>query len=74
MKMINYIKDKSYYFTEIENIDPEDDIQIEEFGHSVIGGNFLALQHSNGYFVSFILTDYNSKHGDVYTCIYTDFK
>lgn len=68
-------KNTDYNFKQIENFAEENNYDLQEEGPGTIGKTFIVLEHNEkNIIISFILTGYNSAHGNQYTCIYSDIK
>ena len=75
--MIKELKDfekgKDYFFNkDIDEFIGEENIEVDEHGHNIIGENFLVLKENELKIVSFILSG-TTSNDYIYTCIYTDF-
>ena len=66
-------KNQDYKYETIDQFARENECEIESYGNSVIGENFLILRDEDNRVISFILTGTTFDHS-IYTCVYNDFE
>lgn len=70
-----FTKGKEYSFKQIEMFAHEWNYELQELGGSTIGIGFIVLSHNDiSCNITFVLTGYNSRLGNLYECVYTDLK